>query len=168
MEPDPDEAKKEGRIARHSRLAREAWDEPTSVLRWSRDWLVRLWVTKGGGFYGLGYVIAFVSLEYRSITDELGQTSGVNDFIASQIVGYIIRFSFESFMNALLAVIWPFLLLTRLPAGGLFILAGAYLVYRYAVHPSLETWIPELKEAREAKERAQETNDAEQQSEKQP
>jgi hypothetical protein len=151
-QPDPDDAKKEGRIARHSRLAREAWDEPASVLRWSRDWLVRLWVTKGGGFYGLGYVVTFVWLEIRAISGDIGGGGDIGDIITAQILQYIFRFSLDSLLNAIFAVIWPIYLLQWANGFGIVALIGAYAVYRYTVHPVLESRIPELKAAREAKE----------------
>ena len=95
MEPAPDNNKKEGRIAKHSRLAREAWEKPSSVAHWSRNWLVRLWITKGGGFYGLGYVITFVALEIRSLTGDLTGSESVAGFIASQAIQLVIRVARE-------------------------------------------------------------------------
>ena len=146
-----DETKKEGRIARHSRLAREAWDEPRSILTWSRDWLVRLWITKGAGFYGLGYVITFVTLEARALSSDLGGSGGMTGFVTSQIIQFIIRFSVESFLNAMFALMWPVNLFRWLQGWGLPVLIGAYCLYRFVVRPTLETWFPELREAREAK-----------------
>lgn len=150
--PDTDDAKKEGRIARHSRLAQEAWNEPASILHWSRNWLVRLWITKGGGFYGLGYVITFVSLEIRAISGDFSGSSGIGDLITSQLVQYVIRFSVDSLLNAVFAVIWPVYLLQWANGLGIIVLVGAYVVFRLGVYPLLENWIPELKEARQAKE----------------
>lgn len=150
-EPDNDDARKEGRIARHSRLAREAWDEPGSVLRWSRDWLVRLWITKGAGFYGLGYVITFITLEARSLSGDFGGGTDFAGFIASQFVQFIIRFSVESFLNAIFAVIWPIWVLQWLEGWGLVALIAGFIVFRFVIRPSVETWFPELREAREAK-----------------
>jgi hypothetical protein len=149
--PDSDDAKKEGRIARHSRLAQEVWNEPASVLHWSRDWLVRLWITKGGGFYGLGYVITFVTLEIRAISGDFGGGGDIGDFITSQVVQYIIRFSVESLLNAVFAVIWPVYLLQWAGGLGIVVLIGAYAVFRLVIYPFLANWIPELEEARKAK-----------------
>jgi hypothetical protein len=149
--PDTDDKKKEGRMARHSRLAREAWEEPTSILRWSRDWLVRLWITKGAGFYGLGYVITFIALETRSISDDLGGDGDLAAFVASQFVQFIIRFSVESFLNAIFAVIWPVWVLQWLEGWGVVALIAAFIAFRFVVRPSVEAWFPELREAREAK-----------------
>lgn len=148
--PDTDETKEEGRIARHSRLAREAWDEPTSVLRWSRDWAVRLWITKGAGFYGLGYVVCFITLEVRSLSGDLGGGDFAG-FIASQVVQLIIRFSVESFLNAIFAVIWPVWVLQELGGWGVLALIAGFMMFRLVVRPSVEAWFPGLREAREAK-----------------
>jgi hypothetical protein len=145
-----DKPKREGTLARHSRLAREAWTEPRTILTWSRDWAVRLWITKGGGFYGLGYVIAFVSLEVRSLSEDLGGDNDLVGFMTSQFIDFIIRFSVESFLNALLALIWPLLLLLWGDGLGIVILIGAWIGYRFAVRPLLEEWFPELKRASEA------------------
>ena len=149
--PESDNNKKEGRIARHSRLAREAWDRPSSVLEWIQSWAVRLWITKGGGFYGLGYVITFVSLEVRSLTGDVSGSGGVEDFITSQFIQFIVRFSFESFLNALFALAWPFYVLRDNPLMGVAVLIAAFAAYRLLARPLLEGWFPELKKAREAK-----------------
>ena len=152
MTPAPDSPnEKEGRIARHSRLAREALEQPSSVVHWSRNWLVRLWITKGGGFYGLGYVITFVSLEIRSLSGDLTGSDSVSGFVTSQGIQLIIRFSIESFLNAISALIWPVHLLQWLSGLGLVVLVAAYVGYRYTVFPLIETWVPEIREARETK-----------------
>jgi hypothetical protein len=159
-EPDRDDAKREGRIAGHARLAREAWGKPSSILTWSRNWFVRLWITKGGGFYGLGYVITFVTLEIRSLSGDLSGNGELAGFIASQFIQFIIRFSVESFLNAMFSLIWPVYLLRWLEGWGIVALIGIYVLYRSVVRPSLEIWFPELREAREAKEAKAEADQA--------
>jgi hypothetical protein len=125
-------------------------DEPSSIFQWPRDWFVRLWVTKGGGFYGLGYVITFVWLEIRATSGGIGG-GDIGDFITAQIIQYIIRFSLDSLLNALFALIWPIYLLQWANGLGIVVLIGVYTAYRFAVHPFLENRIPELEAAREAK-----------------
>ncbi|MGD8341464.1 MAG: hypothetical protein PVH89_11825 [Gammaproteobacteria bacterium] len=152
MKSSPDgKDEKEGRIARHSRLAREAWAKPRSVLTRTKEWLVRLWITKGGGFYGLGYVITFISLEASSLSGDVVGSDNISDFITSQFIGFIIRFSVESFLNALSAVIWPVLLLQWPNGLGIVTLIAAYAGYRLLLDPFFENQIPELREAREAR-----------------
>jgi hypothetical protein len=44
----------EGRFVRQSRSVRRLVREPSFAVPLLRNWLIALWATKGGGFYGLG------------------------------------------------------------------------------------------------------------------
>jgi len=138
--------KKEGRIARHLRTAQEISREPRSIFPRARGWLVAFWQAKGGGYYGLGYVIAFIALEVATLTNVFeGNASG---FIAAQAVQYALRISFESFFNGILALLWPIYLWRWLGPYGLVVFAAGFAVFELALRPLVEKWFPELKLAR--------------------
>jgi hypothetical protein len=141
------EKRKEGLIARHLRTAQEISREPRSVVPRARAWLATLWAAKGGGFYGLGYVIAFLVLEAGSLTSSVGNSS-VSGFVTAQAIQYVLRFSVESILNTVLALVWPIHLLTWLGGYGLIVLAAGYAIFELGVRPLVEVAFPELKEAR--------------------
>ena len=123
-----------------------AWQvgrNPASVLPLLRRSFVRFWASRGGGFYGLGYVVTFVALEVTSLSGDLTSVSG----LVAQGLQYVIRFSIESFLNGIYALMWPVYLFRWLGASGLIVLAVGYGAFDLAIRPVVETWLPELKEA---------------------
>lgn len=143
--------KKEGRIARHLRVAGEVRREPRTALTLIRGWLVRLWAARGGGLYGLGVVVSFLILEARMIAGDLADSAGVADFLVGEIVEFVFRLGYMSFVNGLLALLWPLYVLERLELWGLVLLAAGYAVFEYGLRPLVESRVPELVEAREAR-----------------
>jgi hypothetical protein len=135
---------KEGRIARDVRLAWALGREPAAILPLLRRWLLKIWASRGGGFYGLGYVVTFAALEIKSLSVDLISVSG----LAAQAIQYVIRFSIESFFNGLSALLWPVLLLRSLGGLGLVVLAVAYAVFERAIRPLVEASYPEIRDAR--------------------
>src|SRR6478735_500402 len=59
--------------------------EPAAVLPLLRRWLAKLWASRGGGFYGLGYVVTFVALEIKSLAGGLTTVDG----LVAQAVQYV-------------------------------------------------------------------------------
>ena len=139
---------KDGWIARHVRTARTIHREPRSVVTMLRTAAVGLWVARGGGFYGLGCLVTFIVLEVQMFTGDVAESTGVSDFITSQVLEFILRISFMSFVNGFLALIWPVYLLNWLGAPALLVLLGGYLAFERVLRPFVESHIPELKEAR--------------------
>jgi hypothetical protein len=144
-----------------------AWQvgrDPASLLPVLRRSFVRFWASRGGGFYGLGYVVTFVALEIASLSGDLISVSG----LVAQGFQYVIRFSIESFLNGLFALAWPVYLFRWLGASGLIVLAAGYAAFDLAIRPAVEAWLPELKEAsaelarrkqeKKARKRSQRTN----------
>ena len=41
---------------------------------------------RGGGLYAVGYIASFLWFEARTLADEIAESSGVGDFLRSQIV----------------------------------------------------------------------------------
>lgn len=141
--------RKEGRIARHLRIAREVKAEPRTAITLVRGWLVHLWAARGGGLYGLGVVVSFLILEARMISEDLAESSGVADFLVGEIVEFVFRLGFMSFVNGFLALLWPVYVLERLELWGLVLLVGAYFAFEYGLRPFAESRLPELAEARQ-------------------
>ncbi|NBC23285.1 MAG: hypothetical protein GVY21_07420 [Gammaproteobacteria bacterium] len=144
-------AKKEGRIARQVRIAKEVRAEPRTALTLIRSWLVGLWTARGGGLYGLGVVVSFLILEARMIAGDLAESSGVADFLVGEFLEFVFRLGFMSVVNGFLALLWPLWVLERLGFWGIVLLAGAYAAFEYGLRPLVESRVPELAQAREAK-----------------
>ena len=141
---------KEGRFARDARLALQVGRQPAAILPLLRRWLAKLWASRGGGFYGLGYVVTFAALEIRSLSGDLTTVSG----LVAQAVQYVLRFSVDSLRNVVSALIWPAHLFEWLggPAG-LVALAVGYAAFEVAIRPLVRARLPEVGEAIAERER---------------
>lgn len=147
MSSEPREPK-EGRFARHLRVAGDVAKEPKSLLTLIRCWILDVWVSKGGGFYGLGYVVVLIVLEVRAFTSDIGSSDSVMGFVGGQIVGYLVRVSIQSLVNVIQALIWPIHVFFWLGIWSIPVLVAGYWVFNSVVRPTVETWYPELREAR--------------------
>ena len=137
-----------GRIARHVQTAQQIYAEPRSAIGMLRTFVVRLWVARGAGFYGLGYLAAFVVLEVRMFAGEIVESDGVVELVTHQALEYVLRIGFMSFVNSFLALLWPIYVARWLGGWGLLMLLGGYLAFEHLLRPQVEAHIPELKEAR--------------------
>lgn len=145
--------KKPGRLTRYVQTAKRLHAEPKSIGPMMREALVRVWSARGGGFYGLGYVVAFIVIEVRMFTGEILDSSSVADFALAQIFEYAIRVSFLSFINVFLAFIWPVYVLNFAGGYGIAALLLGYIAFEKLLRPVVESHFPELVVVREQRER---------------
>ena len=151
MDTPPEPGKKrEGRIARHRRIAAEIYHEPKAARGYLRQGFVTVWVSRGAGFYGLGWIVTFILLEVNMLVEELGSSAGVGEFLGEQVVSYLVRVGLMSFINSLQAFLWPVLMIDWLDVWGLVLLVAGYLGFEYGLRPLVEGLVPELKAHREA------------------
>jgi hypothetical protein len=151
---EPGAEKKQSRLRRDMQLLGQMRREPRTILSVLRGWFVGLWRARGAGFYGLGYAVTFVIQEARSLTGDFGESEGIADFLTTQVIGYIVRVSFESVLNALLAFLWPIDVILRFGAWGIAILGAAFLAFEIVLRPVIESWFPELRSTRDEEEPA--------------
>ncbi len=97
-----------------------------------------MWRARGGGYYGMGYVVSYFVLEIRMLVGDLQETEGVADFITGQVLGFFV----ESFINAFVALAWPFLLIAKYELWGVGLLIVGYFVFERLIKPSLVKWFP--------------------------
>ena len=147
---DGSEQKAESRLARHHRIARELYAEPRAAGGYVRDAFISVWIRHGAGFYGLGWVVAFIVLEVNFATEEIGASEGVLDFFGAQFFEYLFRFGFMSIVNTLLAAIWPVYLLQWSTGYGFAVLVVGYFAFEKLLRPVVEQRFPELAAARAA------------------
>lgn len=147
--PSDDGERKEGRLARHRRIAREIYAEPRSITGHIRRALIAAWASRGAGFYGLGWIFTFIAMEVNMIAGEVAQSGSIGEFLGSQLLEYLLRIGFMSFLNSLLALLWPAYVLQWAGAfWGFALLVGGYLIFEYGIRPTVEAVLPELKAAR--------------------
>jgi len=91
------------------------------------NWTRATWNARGGGFYACGFVLTFVFLEIKLLFTELFTSAG--GFIVEQALQILLRFTVDSLVNTLLALIWPALVLGISPLWGAIGLAVGYLTF---------------------------------------
>lgn len=145
----PGDPPKEGRLSRGLRVARELRDDPRRIGPLLRSAMLDIWRSRGGGFYGLGYLVTFVILEIRMIIGDAMEASGPAEFAMGQALELVFRLSSLSFLNAFQAFLWPAFVLQLYGGLGIILLVGSYLAFEHACKPGIERLFPELREHRE-------------------
>ena len=97
-----------------------------------------MWRSRGGGYYGMGYVVSYFVLEIRMLVGDLRETDGVVDFMTGQVFGFFV----ESFINAFVALLWPLLLIDEYELWGVGFLIAGFLVFERLIKPRLVRWFP--------------------------
>lgn len=154
--PEQGEARpaKKRRLARHLQTVREIGRDPASIPNRLRALLLGIWCSRGGGFYGLGYLIAFVCFEIDLMVGEIRESDGAGEFLAAQAVEYLLRLGFLSFVNMFKALLWPLMVAGWWGGWGLALLISSYLAFERVLKPLVDAQFPELAEHREQRLRA--------------
>ncbi len=132
-------------MARHLRLCGEVFREPRRLVPMAREAMLETWRTRGGGFYGLGYLMAFVSLQVNVLIGDVAESESIGAFAAGAALEYLLRFSLMAFLNVFLALLWPLFVLQQLGGPGIILLGLSYVGFEYALRPLVERNFPELK-----------------------
>ena len=74
---------------------------------------------RGGGFYGFGYVVAFVVLEVRAFIGNFEGDGDIATMIVQEVLQFFFRFAAQSFINGFIAFGWPVFVLDYLGGWGL-------------------------------------------------
>lgn len=117
---------------------------PSSIKGYVRRALVGLWRTRGGGLYGLGYVVCFVALEARTLVGDVVEATNATQALAGELLEWLFRFGVDSFVNVVYALLWPGFLLNLLGPWGLVVLAVGFFVFERFARPWVERRLPEL------------------------
>jgi hypothetical protein len=137
---------REGRFSRHLRLVRAVVKEPRQILPLAREWLLDVWRSRGGGFYGLGYLIAFCWLQVSLLFGDLSESSSLGEFAIAAALEYVLRFSLMAFVNVFLALLWPVYILEWFGGAGFILFGLGYVAFEYALRPLTEQLFPELRD----------------------
>ena len=139
------------RLADSVSTVRHAIDEPDSVALTMRDAFLRLWRTRGGGFYGLGYVIAFVVLEIQAYVANLenAATDAVG-MVVQELLQFVFRFAVQSMLNGVLAFGWPIYVVDKLGGLGIAMIAVGWWSFDRYARPWIGARLPEPSRAEDA------------------
>lgn len=123
--------------------------EPRSVGTVLQDGLLKIWRSRGGGFYGFGYVICFIVLEVRMFIGNFEGNSDVVTMVVQEVLQFLFRFTVQSFLNGMLAFLWPAFVLDLLKGWGILVIGVGWVVFDRWGKARIDAWWPESKPAQE-------------------
>jgi hypothetical protein len=118
-----------------------------------RAWLRRIWDTRGGGLYTLGYALTFAALELKTLAGEIVGMGNPGDFVVEQLIEFFIRFGTDSIANLVMAFMWPVFVVTWYPPVGVGLFVLAFALFPRFIRPPIERWL--LRDEREPEPPAQ-------------
>jgi len=121
--------------------------EPRSVGTMLHDGLLKMWRTRGGGFYGLGYLVCFIVLEVHAFVGNFEGGNDVVTMVVQEVVQFVFRFTAQSFLNSLLAFLWPAFVLDYLKGWGVALIGVGWIMFDRWAKPQIDAWLPGLKPA---------------------
>ena len=127
-------------------IVREPRQAP-GLLRYA---LIGLWGSRGGGFYGLGFVVTFVVLEVQTVMQQFATSASFVSFITEQLLEFAFRLAWTSLLNTFLALLWPVFVLDKLGGWGIIALGVGFLGYERLLRPLVAQLLPELRPIRNA------------------
>lgn len=106
-----------------------------------RRWFRKVWAVRGGGLYATGFAAMFLYLEVVEIvTDDL-PTLLATDLLSRDVVGLIVSFIVDTFMNFVSALIWPVNVVAFAPPWGIVGLVLAFFIFDRYLTPHVEAWM---------------------------
>lgn len=106
-----------------------------------RAWFRRIWDTRGGGVYTLGYALCFAALELKTLAGEVIDMGSAGDFILEQLIEFVIRFGTDSLANLVMALIWPAFVVSWYPPWGIGLLVLLFMMFPKFIRPPIERWL---------------------------
>jgi hypothetical protein len=118
--------------------------EPRAVPSRVRDALLQIWRVRGGGFYGFGYVVAFVILEIRAFVGNFQGDGDITSMIVQEVLGFFFRFATQSFLNGFIAFGWPVFVVDYLNGWGLLLIGASWYAFDRWAKPWINARMPQL------------------------
>jgi len=106
-----------------------------------RNWFRKVWNTRGGSIYTLGYALTFAALELKTFVAGLAGMTNAGDFVMEQLWQFLVRFSADSISNLVMAFIWPVFVVTWYPPWGACLFVIALLLFPKFIKPPVERWL---------------------------
>ena len=98
-------------------------------LDWLKVRLVRMWRVRGGGFYGLGFVLVFVVLQVGALIDDVAEAESAEAFVRSQIFEFVFRYAGETIGILVQSFLWPLMFVDWIGVWGIPILIAGFLSF---------------------------------------
>ena len=114
---------------------------PGKAHGWFRHWAGRVWRLRGGGLYACGFIVTFLYLEIVTIFGDVAESSGVIDFLATELFEFFFRFVIESLMNTINAFIWPVYVIAFAPPWGMIGLGAAFVLFDRVIKKPVEEYL---------------------------
>jgi hypothetical protein len=114
---------------------------PGKAGGWIKRWLAKIWNVRGGGLYACGYIVTFVFFEIKMIIGDITESSGVGDFLQSQITEFFIRFFTDTLQNMIKAFMWPVYVIQLHPMFGGIALGLAFVLFPKYLKKPIEKWL---------------------------
>ena len=124
-----------------ARNSRNSISQKKSKLPWQRRWLAKIWLAYGGGLYAVGYATTFLYLEARSIINGISESSGLADFLSSEIFEYFFRFLGDSISNMVQAFIWFVPVLSYRSPLGIILLGFGFWLFDIYLRKPVGDWL---------------------------
>jgi len=121
--------------------------EPRTIGTMLRKSLVLLWRARGGGLYGLGYVITFIANEVPRVIVSFTEIVTSAESLLGAIFEWLLRVGADSFESMLHAFLWPVVFLQLLGGWGIVALVVGFVVFEKLLRPLVESVFPELRAA---------------------
>jgi hypothetical protein len=122
---------------------RHAIADPRSVPLQLRDTYLRMWRSRGGGFYGLGYVVAFIALELQAtISSWESASDNIAGLVLQEVLQFLFRFAAQSMLNGFLALGWPIYVVDKLGGWGIALIAVSWWSFDRYARPWIAARLP--------------------------
>ncbi len=118
--------------------------QPRTAPSLAREALIKLWRVRGGGFYGLGYVITFVVLEIRMLIGNVVDSTDVVTLVVQEALEILFRFAVQSFINGFIAFGWPIFVVQYLHGWGLLAIGVGWFAFDRWAKPWINARLPDL------------------------
>ncbi len=122
--------------------------EPRSIGPMLREGFVTLWQSRGGGLFGLGYVVTFVSLEVLELPEFFGDLAALfagDGTLPGSALVMGVDFFVDTLRNMLSAFMWPVWLIQALGGYGVLLLGVGFATFNRFIRPLVEQVLPELR-----------------------
>lgn len=143
-EQDPKRSRLRERYEQNLTDVKTVRQNPRAIGSIFRRGFVRLWKLRGGGFYGLGWVICFFLLQFQALSDDVAEAQGIGDFASNWLVEKLLTFGVETFINIGLAFAWPGFFIDQLGGWGIAVLVAGFVLIDGKLRPLVLAQFPEL------------------------
>lgn len=141
----PEKKRLSDRVREAGRYGREEFSRKGSIPDKAhglfRGWLRKVWQSRGGGFYALGFAVTFLYLEINDILFDDIPTLATINVLSADIADFIIDFVIDTFMNTMAAFMWPVWLIQWQSPWGIGLLVAGFALFPKFVQKPVENWL---------------------------